>query len=402
MHYCAPALIIKISKQQTLQQVKTMSGMMTARGRLALLDIRCYYDRPKEFVEDLRSACHNVGFFLLRHDFPTGLADAQLKEARSFFQLPHENKMEISYEDQPSFRGFMQIGTEQTSGRVDLREQIEYAAEYNHTKNTPGTDIPQYATNTTRAWPPYQRLRARNPWPDQSQPSLKPTTQEYTKHVCRIADSLREALCLAIGLDKHALHSLFQEPHWALKMACYPPTQVSPVDESNSIENQIMMEPSLGVGAHTDSNFLTLVLQDDVGGLQVFSKEEWLDVTTEFGSNVLVCNLGEQAEILSGSYFRATPHRVLANTTQKERISVPIFYNPSLPASIQPIETMQNLQWERPKDKHWRMTSNAMLTCVGDNTFKSLARSHPLVFQKNHDDLQLLPDGRVVRKEECA
>jgi isopenicillin N synthase-like dioxygenase len=349
-------------------------------------------------VEELRSACHNVGFFLLRHDLPTGLADAQLNEARSFFQLPHESKMEISYEDHPSFRGFMQMGTEQTSGRVDLREQIEYAAEYAYNQNI-NTDDPKH-----RAWPPYERLRARNPWPDRSQPSLKPTTQEYTKHVCRIADSLREALSLAIGLDKHELHSLFQEPHWALKMACYPPTQSSPVGESNySNENQII-EPSLGVGAHTDSNFLTLVLQDDVGGLQVFSKEEWLDVTTEFGSNVLVCNLGEQAEILSGSYFRATPHRVLANTTQKERISVPIFYNPSLPASIQPIENnlMQNLQWERPKDKHWRMTSNAMLTCVGDNTFKSLARSHPLVFQKNHDDLQLLPDGRVVRKEECA
>jgi isopenicillin N synthase-like dioxygenase len=373
-----------------------MSGM--TRGRLALLDIRCYYDRPKEFVEELRSACHNVGFFLLRHDLPTGLADAQLNEARSFFQLPHESKMEISYEDHPSFRGFMQMGTEQTSGRVDLREQIEYAAEYAYNQNI-NTDDPKH-----RAWPPYERLRARNPWPDRSQPSLKPTTQEYTKHVCRIADSLREALSLAIGLDKHELHSLFQEPHWALKMACYPPTQSSPVGESNySNENQII-EPSLGVGAHTDSNFLTLVLQDDVGGLQVFSKEEWLDVTTEFGSNVLVCNLGEQAEILSGGYFRATPHRVLANTTQQERISVPIFYNPSLPASIQPIEPnlMQNLQWERPKDKHWKMSSNAMLTCVGDNTFKSLARSHPKVFQKNHDDLQLLPDGRVVRKEECA
>jgi len=347
--------------------------------QLPLLDIQSYYHHPKVFVEELRKACHNVGFFLLRHDLPRTLAEQQLQVTRAFFRLPENKKMQISYEKNPSFRGYMKLGVENTGGKVDIREQVELAAEYPEREIDP------------KAWPPYQRLKAKNPWPDDIQPTLQTTTLEYTKHVCRIADSLREALCLAIGLEKDAMDPLFQDgPHWASKLVCYPSDQDSSTD-------------SMGVGAHTDTNFLTLVLQDDVGGLQVFSQGEWIDVRTDLGTSVLVCNLGEQAEILSDGYFLATPHRVLANTSTKERISVPIFYQPMLSATIQPI-ARDSLEWERPQEsekKHWRMSSNAMLSTVGENAFKSLARSHPKVFQRHHSDLQLLEDGHIIRKKDC-
>ena len=376
---------------------------------MPLLDIQLYYKDPTAFVEQLRSACHKVGFFLLQHDIPLDIARRQLDETRRFFQQPLQDKLAISYHDSPSFRGYMQVGSENTAGEMDLREQIEYATVYENVATGP----------TTKAWPPYERLKNDcNPWPNSFQPTLQLATEDYVLHVNRIADCIRQALCLALGVDKDALDPLFgssqptkknkhpdndnhnqhhQQPHWVLKLISYPIIQEDDPKQRKS--------PSFGVGGHTDSNFLTMVLQDTVGGLQVFSEGDWIDVPSNLGAGVLVCNLGEQAELLSRGYFLATPHRVLANVNgSRDRISVPLFYNPMLSATIQTIvsEQMDGLKWERGDHEHWRRTSNAMLATVGDNTFKSLARSHPVVFEKHHSDLKLLDDGTVIRNEEKA
>lgn len=251
-----------------------------------------------------------------------------------------------------------------------------------HTCTSTDTDTRNRKSKSkTKTWPPYERLKSTNPWPN---PHFQQCTMDYTDHVCRIARCLRISLCLALGLEASALDSIFENPdsppHWALKLVSYPPST-----------------GNMGVGAHTDTNFLTLVLQDTVGGLQAFSQGEWLDV--EASPEYLVCNLGEQAEVWSKGYFLATPHRVFANP-HKSRLSVPLFYNPVLSATIRPED--HSAAWERPNDyeeKHWRNKHNSMLHTVGDNTFKSLARSHPHVFAKHHPDLEVLDDGRVVRKE---
>jgi hypothetical protein len=65
------------------------------------------------------------------------------------------------------------------------------------------------------------------------------------------------------------------------------------------------------------------------------------------------------------------------------------------------IEGNTSLSWERPKEyRHWRRENNAFIASVGENTIKSLARSHPKVFSKHHSDLQVLEDGTVTCKEE--
>jgi isopenicillin N synthase-like dioxygenase len=201
---------------------------------------------------------------------------------------------------------------------------------------------------------------------------------------------------LSYKFASHPSSSPNELPHWVIKLISYPPSSSTQDDDSHH----------QGVGAHTDTNFLTLVLQDTVGGLQAFSQGEWVNVPTSDDGSNLVCNLGEQAEIWSRGYFLATPHRVLPNTSAQTRISVPLFYNPVLSATIEPLEessSLQNVQWDRPRvtndDRHWRRDNNAMLPTVGDNTFKSLARSHPEVFQRHHPDLMLLDDGRILPRE---
>ena len=88
-------------------------------------------------------------------------------------------------------------------------------------------------------------------------------------------------------------------------------------------------------------------MQDDAGGLQAFSGGDWIDVPPQ-GPDVLVCNLGECAQMASAGYLLATPHRVLA--ARGERVSVPFFYNPALSATVRPLELPASLPWEREED----------------------------------------------------
>jgi len=393
---------------------------------IPLLDIALYHSNRSAFVEELRKACHNVGFFLLKHNIaPNRLPKEVLDEGRQFFQRSLDEKNMISYEHNPAFRGYMPLGVENTAGQLDNREQIEYAVEY--PLHAQGLNV------YTKAWPAYHRLKsAPNPWPTSFQPSLQPKTMDYVQNVCQVADCLRDSLCLAMDLDPKVLEHKFNSsslsseasndlhrkdevPHWVVKMISYPTNDAS---NEESKDRSRSPSPIQGVGAHTDTNFLTLVLQDNEeeedGGLQVFSQGDWINVPTHHGTDVLICNLGEQAETWSRGYFLATPHRVLMKSRiRKPRISLPLFYNPCLSATMEPLEesSVKHLKWDRPKPstsendgnenapkKHWRRPNNTMLTSVGENTFKSLARSHPQVFAKHHPDLSILPDGKIVKK----
>ena len=361
--------------------------------------------------------------------------------------------MTISYEKEPSFRGYMPLGVENTEGKVDGREQVEYAAEYGvgccHSKKLRSRieitdddcqnlrESSPLATNRKGEEPYYYRLRvASNPWPDDIQPNLRPAIMEYVTGVLRVADRLRDAMCLALNVDPREVAPLFGEfrpfndvidaedakesqhyrqhddvPFWSMKLVSYPAANVDALvkdahTKSNS-DTQHAISSFQGVGAHTDTNFLTLILQDpQTSGLQVQSVQDgaWIDVPpTE--SNILVCNIGELAEIWTGGYFLATPHRVMRRSFNQSgqkrdncRTSIPIFYNPKLDTVMESMIKLENLPWERTRQNQWRRSHNRLLNSVGENSFKSLARSHPGVFSKHHGDLRILDDGRILKR----
>jgi isopenicillin N synthase-like dioxygenase len=416
-------------------------------------------------VEQLRHACHTVGFFVVQIRRPNELVSTSrevLHATREFFQNhPLEEKMTIAYDRSPQFRGYMRLGVENTDGKIDYREQIEYATEYD--TNT---------TTTTKDPEPYEEcLKGINLWPTRVQPSLQPIVESYVAQIQTTARSLQQALIMAMMLGSSSSsshpshreikkriimdrvnHQWFRHPHWAIKLIHYPPL---PTASPSSLVTRKMR---MGVGEHVDTNFLTLILQDDDNpGLQMYSRNPWsdpeddneeedgvwIDVPNPSWNMVendddeikddwvyLIGNLGEQAEIMSRGYFLATPHRVIIpsnhndnpTTTSSQlpsaqpgRISIAFFYNPSLETIVEPLsspdEQMEQFVWERrplPRWTHGRRScssssssgENPMLACVGENTLKSLARSHPTVMAQHHPHLQVLSDGRVIRKTE--
>nr|GLL31750.1 feruloyl CoA ortho-hydroxylase 1-like [Ipomoea trifida] len=84
---------------------------------------------------------------------------------------------------------------------------------------------------------------------------------------------------------------------------------------------------TVGVGRHSDISTLTLLLQDDIGGLYVrkLEHEAWSHVPPVKGA--LVINIGDALQIMSNGRYKSIEHRVMANETN-DRISVPVFVNP--------------------------------------------------------------------------
>jgi isopenicillin N synthase-like dioxygenase len=91
-----------------------------------------------------------------------------------------------------------------------------------------------------------------------------------------------------------------------------------------------------GVAAHVDFSWVTLLLQDGTGGLEVCTPEgEWMAAEPRPGT--LLVNLGEILQFATGGYYQATPHRV--TTGARARVSMPFFLNPSLDTVVRPVET---------------------------------------------------------------
>ncbi|ERN14044.1 hypothetical protein AMTRI_Chr01g133500 [Amborella trichopoda] len=117
-------------------------------------------------------------------------------------------------------------------------------------------------------------------------------------------------------------------------------------------------EPELTVGlaGHSDPGLLTVLLQDQVGGLQVLNEEEWIDVRPVPGA--LVVNVGDLLQIVSNGVYKSVEHRVLANPSKDPRISVAIFYSPGKrddSTFYGPIEELLSPQ-NPPKYRNFTMT----------------------------------------------
>jgi isopenicillin N synthase-like dioxygenase len=116
--------------------------------------------------------------------------------------------------------------------------------------------------------------------------------------------------------DAHLTH----EPTVLFRIFRYPPTPPDP--------------GSWGVGEHTDYGLLTILAQDDCGGLQVRGRDGWIDVPALPG--VLVCNIGDMLDRMTGGRYRSTPHRV-RNAGDRDRLSFPFFFDPGWDARVRPV-----------------------------------------------------------------
>ncbi|ESR34922.1 hypothetical protein CICLE_v10006486mg, partial [Citrus x clementina] len=96
-------------------------------------------------------------------------------------------------------------------------------------------------------------------------------------------------------------------------------------------------ELTYGLPGHTDPNLITVLLQDDVPGLQVLRNGKWLPVSPI--PNTFIVNISDQMQVLSNDLYKSVLHWALVNC-DKEGISIPTFYCPSPDAVIAPAKDL--------------------------------------------------------------
>ncbi|BGP15077.1 hypothetical protein JCM10213_002778 [Rhodosporidiobolus nylandii] len=276
---------------------------------------------PAAFIAQLQQALLTTGFFYL-NELDTVLLewkdawDDAFRASAEFFAHREEEKAQIAMEDSRHFRGWSGYKVEITQGKNDLREQIDL-----------GPDTPPASSYPPSPDEPIElSLYGPNQYPSFA-PTLEPSLRRWRALNERVAADLVSLLASSLTPSPSLVTSLFdlsgaaQPPYSRMKVVQYPP-----VEEG---------EEGLGVGAHKDGGGITLLAQDQTGGLQVQQWDgQWVGVQPI--PYALVINVGQVVERLSAGLFAATTHRVLPTTSPTPRLSIPFFYSPNLRSRIVP------------------------------------------------------------------
>jgi isopenicillin N synthase-like dioxygenase len=258
-------------------------------------------------ADQIQAACRDRGFFYVtghgvQPDLIAELADASAE----FFALPLADKLQIAMEHGGrAWRGYFPVGAELTSGRPDLKEGLYFGAE-----------LPDDDPRVQARLP----LHGRNLFPVQV-PRLRPLVLAYLDALTAAGQAVLAGVALSLGLDaRYFADGYAADPTILFRIFHYPPSAAE--------------DASWGVGEHTDYGLLTLLAQDDSGGLQVATPEGWIDAPPIPGT--LVCNIGDMLDRLTGGFYKSTPHRV-RNLSGHGRLSFPFFLDPGFTAEVPPL-----------------------------------------------------------------
>jgi isopenicillin N synthase-like dioxygenase len=268
-----------------------------------------------EVARRLDAACRDVGFFyVVGHAVDDGLQAELEALSREFFGLPEDEKARIAMaEGGRAWRGWFPVGGELTSGRPDRKEGIYFGAEL-------ARDHPRVAAGVP--------LHGPNLFPT-SPPGLRDAVLAYMAAMTELGHLLASAIARGLGLpDDWFATYLTADPTVLFRIFHYPATP----DAGGA--GQPTGERAWGVAEHTDYGLLTILRQDDTGGLEVRTPTGWTDAPPEPGS--FVCNLGDMLERMTGGLYRSTPHRV-HNAGRVGRVSFAFFFDPSWDAEVSPL-----------------------------------------------------------------
>jgi isopenicillin N synthase-like dioxygenase len=166
-------------------------------------------------------------------------------------------------------------------------------------------------------------LHLPNRWPEHL-PGFKPAVERYFAAVMDLAHSLRQAFAIALGLPEEFFEPSYRKPLVQLSLLHYRPPKT--LAESDL---------EVGAGEHRDTGAFTILIQDEVGGLEVGHRTgEWVAAPPIPGAYLI--NIGDMMMRWTNGRFTSTPHRVV-NRSTRPRYSMPFFVNPDFDVVVEPL-----------------------------------------------------------------
>ena len=258
----------------------------------------------RRVAAELGRACRDVGFFYVRnHGVPDALLSGIFRCSEAFFTAPRAEKDELAITRSRHNRGYVGIATESLNlAQADLKEAFNI-----------GLDLPASDPEVIAGKP----FRGVNFWP--TIPGFRETALGYFDALWRLGLDLHLAIASDLGLPPTFFADKFNRPMATLRLLHHPPRD----------RNQEL--PS--AGEHTDYGSLTILLTDDVGGLEVRRRDGvWIKAPPIPGA--FVCNIGDCLMRWSNDTYVSTPHRV-ASPPGRDRYSVAFFFDPNPDALIE-------------------------------------------------------------------
>lgn len=258
----------------------------------------------------IRQACTDTGFFyIINHGVPQPLINRAMAAAHEFFAHAPEVKRQVAVNKR--HRGWHALGgaTMYEATKPDHKEFFSI-----------GLELPEDDPCVVAG----QALRGPNQWPA-FMPGLQPVLSEYYEEIGKAGADLLCAVAAGLGIAEDFFVDKYRKRLQRTQMVYYPehPFQAS--------------EDQFGVAPHTDYGCITLLYQDNSGGLQVreLGGQRWIDATPIPGS--LVVNVGDLLARWSNNRFRSTLHRVI-NLSGHERYSIATFFDPTFEARVDPCD----------------------------------------------------------------
>jgi isopenicillin N synthase-like dioxygenase len=269
-------------------------------------------DGLQHVAAQLADVYSTVGFAqVINHQIPPQLIRDLYRASREFHALPEPEKIKLRFKK--NLRGYIPL-----NASTLVKSELGQAKTPNQSESFMIlSDIPK-----DHSW--YSStLGGEQIWPQQL-PEFRRQVMAYYSALKSLSHQLMRAFAVALRVPADGLAPYFRNPHILFRLLRYPP-----VPEHAGADQY-------GSAPHTDYGCLTLLHQDDSGGLQVQSPEadEWMDVKPL--DEALVLNTGQMMSIWSNGWLKATRHRVI-NQAKGYRFSMPFFYNCDIDAPIAPL-----------------------------------------------------------------
>ncbi|KAI0796912.1 Clavaminate synthase-like protein [Abortiporus biennis] len=317
---------------RTLATIADESGF-----KIPLIDLSKYMSasspsEKRKTAEDIVNGFRNVGFIYLdKHGIPEATVKGAFQKSKEFFALPNEVKDKLAWEDPRSNRGYVQIGRERVTQSADSNEIAQLRAKAPDYKESM-----EIGRDWDKTW--------KNQWPEESlAPGFKQTMLEFFQTCHELHSVVMRAIALGLDLEESYFDDKINEQYHNLRLLSYP-----------SIKTDMLKKDGQArAGAHSDYGTLTLLFQDQVGGLEVQNPHTGQFQAATPIPGTIVVNAGDLLARWSNDVLRSTLHRVVAPPAERlnategitpARQSIAFFCNPNGGAEISCLPTCTNTE----------------------------------------------------------